>query len=198
MAQGMCSEACCGRSGSLREGRCPRCHKRWRRKMLEDVRAYVRIFLDTYGPFPHTCHWCEEIIPEYGGVFADAAIIHHLDHDHDNNDPANLAPGHRRCHVEHHGEDVSDEIRAQLSAFQREFQNRPEVRARNSAAQKRVQKEVQNRPEVKAKVSAAAKRQHATDRDPTPCPACGRTCVGRHGLGVHMGYMHRNWKPEAA
>lgn len=193
MPQGMCSVDGCGRSGRLRRGMCSRCYTLARR--LE--RVYVRIFMDTYGPFPHPCHWCGESIPEYGGVFADAAIIHHRDHNHDNNDPANLAVGHRRCHGEHHGE-FSDEHRAKLSAFQSAYQKLPEVRLRNSEAQKRVQKEVQNRPEVKAKVRAGVKRYHASDREPTLCPACGRVCVGRHGLGVHMGYMHRNWKAEAA
>ena len=191
MADGSCSVEGCGRAGRLTRGLCHRCYRRSRRAALAEVREYVRIFLDTYGPFPHPCHWCQEVIPEYGGVFADAAIIHHLDHDHYNNVPGNLAPGHRRCHVAHHGSEITEDLRAQLRAFHAEYQSRPDVRLRNSEAQKRVQKEVQNRPEVKAKVRAAAIRQHANDREPTPCPDCGRSCVGRHGLAVHVAYMHR-------
>lgn len=152
---------------------------------------YVRIFLDTHGPFPHPCNFCGGVIPAYGGRSGESAVIHHLDHDHLNDDPVNLAAAHRRCHAEHHGEDISDEVRVKISAIQKVIQNRPEVRVRNSRTQSRIQREVQNRPEVRGKVSRAVTLRHAGDKALTECPHCGRRCVGKHGLAVHIGYMHR-------
>ena len=55
------------------------------------------VFLAHYGPGPWQCFKC------WGLVYFDAKFdVHHLDHDHDNNDPTNLAASHPHCHRSYH------------------------------------------------------------------------------------------------
>lgn len=54
------------------------------------------IFFAYYGEGPFVCHHCET------EVTRDVVIIHHLDHNHGNNDPENLSPMHHPCHTAHH------------------------------------------------------------------------------------------------
>jgi DNA-directed RNA polymerase sigma subunit (sigma70/sigma32) len=48
------------------------------------------------GPGPWPCFECD------GPVTYEELLVHHLDHDHDNNDPTNLAASHKPCHITHH------------------------------------------------------------------------------------------------
>jgi dCMP deaminase len=57
--------------------------------------GYRRIFYDYYGIGPHDCYFCSKQL-------AVVEVIHHIDGDHENNDPLNLAPSHSRCHTHHH------------------------------------------------------------------------------------------------
>jgi len=52
---------------------------------------------------PWTCAYCNRRITKgfaLGG--RDTLVIHHVDHDEKNNDPENLVPMHRECHIKHH------------------------------------------------------------------------------------------------
>lgn len=53
-----------------------------------------QIFMDTHPGSPWNCHFC-------GGEI-DELHVHHIDHDHGNNEPDNLAPTHGDCHAHHH------------------------------------------------------------------------------------------------
>lgn len=57
--------------------------------------TYSRIFVDIYGMGPHTCYFCEETMMVI-------ETVHHIDHDHSNDDPVNLAAAHECCHMAYH------------------------------------------------------------------------------------------------
>lgn len=63
---------------------------------------YLHTFLQTYGGGPFDCHFCDKRMPWL-------EVVHHLDHDHDNNDPTNLVPAHTSCHSSHHGKRPTSE-----------------------------------------------------------------------------------------
>lgn len=68
--------------------------------------GYWAIFRGTYGDGPFACFGCRDLIEDfYTGrcCSKSSPVIHHLDHDHDNNDPANLVPMHFGCHTRLHG-----------------------------------------------------------------------------------------------
>jgi len=47
------------------------------------------------GPGPHACFFCKKMI-------AGRYVVHHVDGDHLNDSPGNLAAAHSRCHNSHH------------------------------------------------------------------------------------------------
>jgi hypothetical protein len=54
---------------------------------------YVSLFRKN-NPSPWNCYFCgEEVI---------ALLVHHVDHDHSNNDLGNLVAAHKKCHDQHH------------------------------------------------------------------------------------------------
>jgi 5-methylcytosine-specific restriction endonuclease McrA len=63
---------------------------------------YHLIFFAYNGPGPHLCHHCHEevLVPWLDEQVFHLKMfhIHHLDGNHDNNDPANLVPVHSQCH----------------------------------------------------------------------------------------------------
>lgn len=59
------------------------------------VNEYRAIFLKEYGYGPHACYFCAMRMPW-------VEVVHHKDHDHSNNDPANLAAAHAGCHANYH------------------------------------------------------------------------------------------------
>lgn len=71
------------------------------------IATYWRII----GDGPHAC-WFGDVcrytnIPvfrghETGVQFGDAGVIHHVNGDHSDNDPSNLAPSHNACHAAFH------------------------------------------------------------------------------------------------
>lgn len=60
-----------------------------------------RVFLSSNGPGPWLCCHCDEMIHELGQSSL-RGVIHHVDEDVTNDDPANLEVMHHRCHLEHH------------------------------------------------------------------------------------------------
>jgi 5-methylcytosine-specific restriction endonuclease McrA len=57
---------------------------------------YREVFFAYNGPGPYECCFCRKL------VTMEEVHIHHIDHDHDNGDPTNLAPAHDPCHIKHH------------------------------------------------------------------------------------------------
>jgi dCMP deaminase len=64
---------------------------------------YSRIFVDAYGMGPHACHFCHEMM-----TFVET--VHHIDHDHSNDDPTNLAASHQGCHLTYHNSNKINEV----------------------------------------------------------------------------------------
>ena len=58
---------------------------------------YTLIFVAHNGPGPWPCYFCAEPV-----ALESVFTVHHLDHDHDNHDPPNLAAAHPGCHIGHH------------------------------------------------------------------------------------------------
>lgn len=59
-------------------------------------RLHQRIFFAVNGLGPYPCEGCEDT------VTIEMVVVHHRDHDHDNNDPENLTGMHRGCHQRLH------------------------------------------------------------------------------------------------
>ena len=78
---------------------------------MGNTRYYHRIFFAANGFGPYTCFHCGQ------PVYFDEVIIHHLDHDHWNDDPDNLAAAHPPCHISHHhnGKAVTAHARLNMS-----------------------------------------------------------------------------------
>lgn len=62
--------------------------------MTRDIHRLIFVAVNGLGPWP--CHGCGK------PVAIEAFVVHHLDDDHTNNDPENLAAMHRPCHIRHH------------------------------------------------------------------------------------------------
>lgn len=62
----------------------------------DSVSSHMRVFIDHNGLGPHRCHFCDVVMSKI-------EVVHHLDHDHSNNDPTNLTAAHDACHSSYHG-----------------------------------------------------------------------------------------------
>jgi len=51
---------------------------------------------------PQTCHFCSQDITKKFGMDSDSLNFHSIDHNHDNWDPLNKVPAHRKCHMKYH------------------------------------------------------------------------------------------------
>jgi hypothetical protein len=73
-------------------------------------KTYRRIFITANGLGPWTCYGCGEPVVNL--------LVHHLDEDRSNNDPANLVAMHGPCHLSLHkrGKKLSDGHREKLRA----------------------------------------------------------------------------------
>jgi len=111
-------------------------------------KSYVTTFYKTYGYGPWTCHFCGKTVRTRS---RQDGHIHHIDGDHNNNDPTNLAPTHMACHQRHHkaGKDsprkgaiLSQETRNKIAEKLRGRKLSPEVRANMSAARQRDREKI--------------------------------------------------------
>ncbi len=72
-------------------------------RLMRRQDVYRRIFVETYGPFPHSCHFCGKTVPAWRGkITRSSPVVHHLDEDPFNNEPYNLVPAHNGCHSRYH------------------------------------------------------------------------------------------------
>ena len=63
--------------------------------------GHRREIIEGFGD-PLLCHFCGEEITRLENLFSDSLVIHSLDGDHENWDPANKVPAHHGCHVTYH------------------------------------------------------------------------------------------------
>ena len=86
-----------------------------------------RIYVETHGPFPHPCFVCGELAEPGPRYHPRSAVVHHIDEDRSNDDPANLDVAHWVCHQRFHmagnsyasatrGRPLSAEHRASIGA----------------------------------------------------------------------------------
>lgn len=105
-----------------------------RRYHKEAHRPHRKMFRSTYGDGPYPCEFC------LGELRWPELYVHHRDHDHDNNDPSNLAPSHESCHNTHHKRGVPQIVtpegqRNRIAAHKGKKQSREWIE--NAAAPKR-------------------------------------------------------------
>jgi hypothetical protein len=94
---------------------------------------YVSLFKEHNQP-PWHCHFCGELVEKL--------YIHHLDHDHYNNELTNLVAVHKRCHDQHHltgrtvtwGDKISQAKKRQWQDGVYDGVFTPEVRAKAAAS----------------------------------------------------------------
>lgn len=72
--------------------------------MRQHQQAHINIAIETYGPLPQPCYWCWEPVEFFTTRDPWGGVVHHLDHDHGNNDPDNLAFAHVACHSAYHNQ----------------------------------------------------------------------------------------------
>lgn len=77
---------------------------------MSDQKIYHPIFLNANGPGPWACYGCGEDVHDL--------LVHHIDRNHKNNAPDNLAAMHSSCHMSLHlkGTTKTPEHRAKLAA----------------------------------------------------------------------------------
>ena len=80
--------------------------------------AHKFIFLAYNGPGPYSCSFCDESVrpPWVPGNKGEALQVHHLNHDHNDNDPANLAAAHGKCHASYHFKLTWERKREEISS----------------------------------------------------------------------------------
>ena len=73
---------------------------------------HVKVFIAHNGPGPWSCFFCTN------DVMLQEVTVHHIDHDHSNNDPMNLVASHFGCHSRHHatGRTKSERERLRISS----------------------------------------------------------------------------------
>lgn len=62
---------------------------------------HIRVAVAAYGPLPQPCWFCQGDVLKFG-IRGLGGCVHHVDHNHDNNDPENLVFAHHTCHTEYH------------------------------------------------------------------------------------------------
>lgn len=114
---------------------------------------YRELFFATNGFGPYSCFFCGQ------DVDTESVLVHHDDHNHENNAVENLKPAHHVCHTRHHHcvpkSDAHKEKLRQASLGQKQS---AETRAKKSLASRGRRHTV----EAKAKVSAARRGKPLT------------------------------------
>lgn len=111
-------------------------------KQTRNRSRYREVFFAYNGVGPYACAFCDE------QVDFDVVTVHHLDHDHTNDDPENLAAAHKGCHNSHHFFDMWDS-----------YKDRKVGLASPKAGHRKPHSE-----ETKQKLRVAAKAAHARRR----------------------------------
>jgi hypothetical protein len=119
---------------------------------MSDGWKYRPIFIAVNGPGPWPCYLnaCEDL------VLPDELAIHHLDENHENNEPTNLTAMHKGCHSRLHfaGVPRSTETRAKISAA-KTGKKRPPVTDEYRRKMSEIKRGVRLTDEHKQKLSDA-------------------------------------------
>jgi hypothetical protein len=97
---------------------------------LARLRGARKVYVETHGAFPHACAFCGELADVGPRYRPRSAVVHHVDEDRTNDDPANLAVAHWACHQRYHktgnrfasvlrGRPLAQEHRAAIAAAAR-------------------------------------------------------------------------------
>ena len=155
-------------------------------------RRYVEVFYAFNGPGPYQCMFCEKQIlawwdVDWDGSFdernANALVVHHLDENHFNNHPENLAPIHYGCHTALHRR--SAPLVAKGSHL-------PEIwKQRISSGIERRMNSMSD--EERARWLHAVKNgMQQVDKTPTFCTLCEQgPFKGKHGASIHFKHKHK-------
>lgn len=111
------------------------------------------------------CHFCNEPITKLSGFVSDSLTIHSLDGNHDNWDPDNKVPAHRRCHSRYHMENMKKWVGDSNPM------KRPEVRAKHL--------ESVGTPKNRAVHSERMKGNNNPMKDPEVAARVAKTLTGR-------------------
>lgn len=105
------------------------------------------IFIVANGLGPWPCYFCPELVYYDEEDNKLKFNVHHIDHNHDNDDPANLAASHHSCHGKYHRQ---HQDRTNITLTE---EGRERIRAAN------LGKEVS--AETRAKISKTLKERYA-------------------------------------
>lgn len=144
-------------------------------------KPYHAIFFAANGFGPFICRWCGDEVDAWDESIplrtAKAFCVHHVDHDHDNNDPTNLVAMHYGCHISYHrtvrplvekGQKLPDEWKRKIT---------------ESLAAWREEMSADKRQEWLEKTQAGIA---SIDRTLLNCPDCGDgPFQGTHGISMH-------------
>lgn len=113
------------------------------------------VFFAANGFGPFACFECGAEI-----AFEDV-VVHHVDHDHTNNDANNLVPSHFSCHSAYHMRvrTVSDETRQRMSAAQKKRYSDAKQREHAGIVGARAWKDPEFRKRHSAAVAASNRRR---------------------------------------
>jgi hypothetical protein len=110
---------------------------------------------ERYGPAPWMCGYCDTLIHQFGKD-SDDGQVHHIDGDHENDEPSNLAIIHCACHTKLHriGYKHTQETRDKIANAHKGISKSPEHIAAIKANHVGMLGKTQS-PETREKQSAA-------------------------------------------
>lgn len=75
-----------------------------RHKCLDKAGVYGvwRIFMSYYGTGPWPCFFCDDDVTHLGDCGSEDGLVHHINHDHDDNRRENMTAAHHGCHTAYH------------------------------------------------------------------------------------------------
>lgn len=102
--------------------------------MPHQTNPHIDIALAFYGPLPHPCYWCANTVDTLSVRKMPGGVVHHLDHDHYNNQVENLVFAHATCHASHHnsGKVMSESAKAKIREYALKWNADPVNKQRKS------------------------------------------------------------------
>jgi hypothetical protein len=143
------------------------------------------IFYAFHGPGPYTCYLCGEKVLAWWDRDPDTErektglAVHHINGNHDDNNPENLAAAHYGCHISLH------RATRPLVAKGSSLPERWKQRIASGTAKRMAEMSEEERTAWLARQREGFQK---VDKAPAYCTACGAgPFKGAHGLGIHLG-----------